>query len=195
MENVNSTPEQIKARTDQAKEREDFQRRLREEKTIEQVFLNFPSKFKLPPGEVLKAVGTIKFDADGNPMAGGLPLREALVIYGEVNPHALTDSPSESHDKGRSTVRSKADLRSVAEKVAFVAEFGEMAFSRLPLTAPVELDESTLDFETYRKLPVATKVKLIDKHGEGFAAKLKRAEQEQLRADRLAGIPASKRKA
>lgn len=192
MESTNSTPEQIKARVDQARERETFQRRLHEEKTIEQVFLNFPSKFKLPPGEVLKAVGTIKFDADGNPMAGGLPLREALVIYGEVNPHALTDSPSESHDKGGSTVRSKADLGSVAEKTAYIAEHGEMAFARLPLTAPDPIDPDALTFSQYRKLPVSEKVRLVNERGEGFAATLHRKEQEQLRADRLAGIPASK---
>lgn len=188
-----SSPEQEAARYQQQQERENHLRRLREEKIIEATFLEFPSRFKIPNGEVLRALGTVKFDADGQPLAGGVPLATALENYAQVNRHAVAGSLAETHDKGLSSVRSKADLKDIAAKVAYVNAHGEALFARLPTTPPVAFDEASLTFESYRKLPVRTKVLLCEKYGPNFSATLSRANQEQERLDRLSGTPVKKK--
>jgi hypothetical protein len=187
---------QLKARIEQEAERESQRRRLREEAIVNQTFQEFPSKFKVAPGEVLKALGgSVRFDADGAPVVNSRPLKEALSDYVAVNGHAVAQSVAEIHDKGASSVRSKSQLVTPKEKADYVSTFGLAAFERLPLTAPQPIDPDTLDWETYRKLPVSAKVKLVETHGEGFAAKLQQREQAQRQYARLIGVPAEKRRA
>lgn len=185
---------QTQARIAQAQEREDQRRRLREEAIVNQTFQEFPSKFKIAPGEVLRALGTVRFDADGNPLVNGTPLKAALENYVAVNGHAVAQTVDEIHDQGAAHVRSKADLDSPKAKALWIEAHSLAAFERLPLTAPRPIDPDNLDWESYRKLPVSQKVKLVEQYGEGFAAKLKAKEQAQRQYERLVGVPAGKQR-
>lgn len=123
----------------------------------------------------MQGIGTITFNADGEPLSAGKKLSDWLIDYARVNPHAVASGIAEIHDTGKSSVRSKADLTSVKDKVAFIRAHGQDTFARLPATAPQALDESTLTLESFRKLPVRVKTQLIVKHsGSDFIARLPR---------------------
>ena len=188
------TASQTQARIVQAQEREDHLRHLREQKAVEQIFESSPVKFKVSNADVLKTIGTIRFDADGVPIANGVQLSVALENVGMVNPQMVAGTWQEHH-RPESQIRSKADLKTVADKVEYIKQFGEMQFARLPQTAPVELDETKLTFEQYRSLPVSVKTKLVEKYGYDFSAKLRAVDAEQQRYDRLVGVPIGTRRA
>lgn len=182
---------QTQARVEQAQEREGQLRRLREEKAVADVFASSLVQFKVSPEQVLQSLGTVTFE-DGLPLNAGKPLTERLRDYAAINPQAVASTIAETHDRGASTVHSKADLKDVAAKSAYIAAHGEMAFARLPLTAPDAVTDDTLTWAQYQKLPVREKVRLVNEKGKGFAATLQREAQEQQRYNKLIGVPAGR---
>lgn len=94
------------------------------------------------------------------------PLGDAFAKFGADN-RGLIDGrslPRTGVDAARPGPLSKADLKTVAEKVAFIAEHGSEAFEQLPLQ-PVHTGE-VKTFEDWMKLPTAEKVRLtaLDPH-------------------------------
>lgn len=189
---LDQNPTQVAARFEQAKEREDFQRRLHEQKVIEKTFFDFPSKFKLAPGEVLRALGTVRFDADMNPLVNGVRLTDALTNYATVNAHAIAETVAESHDRGASTVIAKSDLKTAKDKSDFIAA-NPGVWERLPLNREEPIDPDNLTWDQYRSLQTWQKVRIVNEKGEGFSATLFKREQDRIRAERLAGIPLKKK--
>jgi hypothetical protein len=66
--------------------------------------------------------------------------------------------PREGAAGGRSSVTSKADLKTLKDKVAYVNQFGENAYLALPLTGQSTSEIKT--FEQFRKLPISEKARL-----------------------------------
>jgi hypothetical protein len=180
---------QTPARVEQAQEREGQLRRLRERETIDRVFAESHVQFKVSPEQILQSLGKVTFDADGLPLNAGKPLTERLKDYAAINPQAVASTVAEVHDRGASHIKSKDQFKSVRERVDWIEAHGDLAYARLPATAPAAFDESTLTFEQYKKLPVRVKTELVNKHGPGFAAKLQREAQEQAKYARLVGTP------
>jgi len=182
---------QLRARIEQAQEREEQLRRNRERETIDKVFAESEVRFKIGNEQVLSALGTIQFDADGQPMNGGKPLEERLRDYAEINGHAVSGTVEERHDQGKSSVRSRADFASDADRVAYIRAFGDLAYARLPQTTPetrtVEID--ALTWTQYIALPDRERARIAGLRGAGFISRLKHAHGEQERNARLAGIP------
>ncbi len=177
-DNKNNNPDQERARYAQTQEREDHLRRLREAQAIEDVFATSTLRFKQSPEEILRFVGSITFDADGS-RSGGKPLSETLHDFAALNPMSLAASVPEIHDQGKSSVRSKADLTSVKDKVAYIEAHGELAFARLPATRVDAPTADPEDYASYLKLPLRERAKLGRPEGPGMdhciAAQGKRA--------------------
>lgn len=191
---MSDNDQQNKARTEQEAEREFQRTRLRQEKAIQDVFDASTIRFKQAPAQVLRGVtGKVVFNADGIPMTdSGLTLADAIVQYGKVNPMTVAQTIAEVHDGGKSHIRSKDQLRTPREVSDFINANSGDAYNRLPLHAPEPVNEETMEFAEYKKLPYERKKALADKHGWGFAAKLQRRESERIAAQRLAGVPDSK---
>ena len=183
------------ARVQQAQERTDHLKHNRERETIAEIFARAEvPRFKIPPEQVLQALGTITFDADGVPLNAGKPLEDRLRDYASINPQAVAATVAEIHDKGKSSVRSRADLKSVKDKVDFIAEHGEIAYSRLPVTAPDVLPGEPTTYADYINLPMSVRAKLLGQHGAEWLARLQHKAGEQQRFDRLVGVPAGSRR-
>jgi len=187
---ANRTSEAVR----QSAERERQRENLRKEEAIRKTFEESGIHFKVSPEKVLSTVGPVRLNADGVPVTdGGVPLVESLRNTARVNPMLIAEGWQDAYQP-EALVKSKSDLKTAKEKSDYITQFGETAFARLPLTAPQELDESTLTFESYRRLPAAVKSKLIEKHGEDFSTRLLKAQQEQNRLDRLNGVPVGQKK-
>jgi hypothetical protein len=143
-------------------------------------------------------VALTKFDSEI------LPLYEALVRHafdapqGEVDRRTL---PRAGAAGGRSGVTSKADLKTMKEKVDYVNKFGEAAFLALPLTGQVTSEIRTQ--ADFRKLPLSEKVRLTNTDPD-YVAKFKPSPGtrmpgqpfvDQIKLDRIAAIrPASRKR-
>lgn len=189
-------PTRARAVAEQVAERETHLRHLREQATIDEVFDRADTaKFKIPPAQVLAALGTITFDADGLPLAGGVPLTTALQSYATVNPMAVAGSVAEIHDAGKSSIRSKADLidpsdpKSVRRKVDYIAAHGELQYARLPAVAVGAAPAEPTDYAQYLKLPLRERAKLAGEKGPAWITALQRGASEQSRYDKLVGVP------
>jgi len=190
-DNKNNTPQspsQLKASIEQTKERDDFRRRLKEQDTIRQTFENHPIKLKVSPDVVMSAVGTVRFDADGVPHAGGVTLAQAIENYAKVNSFTVAENLLEAHAP-ENLIKSKQDLKSVHEKSIFIERHGLAAFENLPSTPRVVIKDEDLTWATYIKLPIREKSRISVEKGESFIAGLKQRDQEQAKYDRLIGKP------
>lgn len=184
--------QQNRVRVEQEREKEKHLQHLRERESIDKVFTASTTKFKLGNNEVLRALGTVTFDADGVPHAGQVSLSDALKNYAQVNPHAVASNIAETHDAGQSSVRSKADLKTVRDRVDYIAAHGELAFARLPATAPDTSSGQPTTYAEYLRLPMSERSKLVGQNGTAWLSKLQRAASEQSRLDKLSGKPAGR---
>lgn len=71
--------------------------------------------------------------------------------------------PREGVSGGRPSVASRADLKTLQDKVAYVNLHGENAFAALPLTSQATSEITT--FEQFRKLPISEKARLTEDPG------------------------------
>jgi len=149
-------------------------------------------RFKISPDEVIRHLGgVVDFDADGQPMNAGKPLGERLRDFASINPMSIAGSISEVHDAGQSSIRAKSDLKSDKEKSDFISKNGFAKFSALPAvrqeTREIPIDE--LQWSDWQKLSDREKSRIIGERGSAFVARLKYADGERERNDRLVGVP------
>jgi len=184
---------QLRARIEQAREREEQLRRNRERESIARIFADPEMvRFKIGPDEVIRHLGgTVDFDADGQPLNAGKPLAERLRDFAAVNPQAIAGSISETHDGGESSIRAKSDFKSDKEKSEYISKVGLAAFAKLPATRPEtrEIPVSELTWEQYKALPLRERAKIAGEQGSEFIARLHHVAGEQARNERLAGKP------
>ncbi len=147
--------------------------------------------FQVSGSEVLKGYGReILFGEDNMPYSKYdgeiLPLSDAILRWSmdERNANVVDlRSLPRTGAPGRPGIASKADLKTLSQKVAFIAEHGEDAFSRLPLTSGLTKEVETradwfklsraekvrrtaLDPDAFEKLPPAP---LPGRHNQSFA--------------------------
>jgi hypothetical protein len=190
------TPNQEAARVAQARERENHLKHNRQAEAVRRVFAESTVQFKVAPDAVLAALGTITFDADEQPRNWGKSLSDRLQDYAALNPQAVAGTVAERHDKGASTIQSKAELLGAKAKSDFISAQGLDAYSRLPLTTPEtrQVPVEELSYAQYLKLPPRERSRIAGEKGSMFIAGLQRKAQEQSRYDRLVGIPVGKKR-
>ncbi|MCU1324257.1 MAG: hypothetical protein JWM43_3906 [Acidobacteriaceae bacterium] len=111
----------------------------------------------------LKATGSeITYDEAGKPWTRYdhefLELDLALIRFGMDQPQWADGRTLPRHGApGRKGTMAKSDLKTIPEKVAWIAEHGEDAFARLPLTTPSSSEvRSQAD---WLKLPIAERAR------------------------------------
>lgn len=186
--------QQKSAAYEQAREREHHLETLRREKAIRETFEGHPVKFRIPPDQVMQALGSVEYK-DGVVYAGGVTLEAAITNYSVVNPVAIADKTVEEHDQGASSIKAKDQLKDAKAKSDYISAHGYDSFARLPATVAEtqQVPADQLNWEQYKALPLRERARLAGER-PGLAAQLQRKAQEQDRYDRLTGVPVGKRR-
>lgn len=127
--------------------------------------------------DVMKLVGQIEYDDQGNPSVDGVPLSKALQEFALAN---------ETHVDGRSiralkekqadsTPRSKADFKTIQDKVEFIKANSQAAYEALPLRSPVDLrGRLPHSWAEYQGLTISERARVAGQAGDKFIAELYR---------------------
>lgn len=132
------------------------------------------TKWYMPAKEIAVLLAKepgFRFEIGAEPAIDGqrVSLDEMLAVFESRHKHLHDETIAERQEKQAqkkyATIRSKEDLATRADKIAFIDKFGVDAFAKLPLYNTADKSWNELTSYEYARLPMAEKVQCVKKYG------------------------------